>query len=77
VDSRDSWEDPLPIPEVLAQLDTQGGGVVLMHDSDCPPRSRSEHDHEAHVLALTEAILDMAALRGFAILRFCDLERAS
>lgn len=75
VDSRDSWEVPLPIPEVLAQIDTLGGGVVLMHDCDCPPRARSGHDHGAHVLALTEAILDMAALRGFAILRLCDLER--
>lgn len=77
VDSRDSWEDPRSIPEVLAMLEAQGGGVVLMHDRDAPPRARPGHDHRQHVLALTEAILDMAALKGFAILRFCDLEEAS
>lgn len=77
LDSRDSWENPRPIPEVLAKLEAQGGGVVLMHDRDAPPRARPGHDHRRHVLALTEAILDMAALKGFAVLRFCDLEEAS
>jgi len=74
VDSRDSWEDPRPIAEVLSALETQSGGVLLMHDCDRPLRARSGHDHRAYVLALTEAVIDLAARRGFAILRFCDLE---
>lgn len=74
IDSRDSWEDPRPIADVLARIEAQGGGVVLMHDCDRQPRARAGHDHGAHVLALTEAILDLAQHKGFAILRFCDLE---
>lgn len=74
IDSRDSWEAPRPVPEVLAALEAEGGGVVLMHDIDRPPRAEAGHDHAAHVLTLTAAILDLAERKGFAILRHCDLE---
>lgn len=73
VDSRDSWEDPRPVAEVVDLVDRQGGGVVLMHDCDAPPRLRAPERHPAHVLALTEALIDLAARRGLRLLRFGDL----
>lgn len=77
IDSRDSWKVPRSIAKVIAMIQAQGGGVVLMHDCDRPPRARIGHDHGAHVLALTAAILDLARRQDFAILRFCDLQDIS
>ncbi len=72
LDTRDSWEHPRPIAEVLARLEAQGGGVVLMHDCDDPPRAGPGHG--THIQAMTMAILDLAGRKGFALLRFCDLQ---
>ncbi len=73
VDTRDSWEKPRSIAAVLAMIKRQGGGVVLMHDCDAPPRSMNPQAHPCHILALTEAIIDFAATEGFSIIRFSDL----
>lgn len=77
VDSRDSWEEPRSVENVIAMIRRQGGGVVLMHDCDAPPRLLKSHSHPEHILALTEAILDLAASDGFSIMRFSDLHRLS
>lgn len=75
IDTRDSWETPRPVSEVLDMLDRAGGGVVLMHDFSAAPRGRVGYDHRAHVLELTEAIIDFAASRKLTFKRFCDLEQ--
>ena len=67
VDSRDSWETPRPVAEVLDMVERDGGGVVLMHDFDRAPRGREGHDHQAHVLRLTESLIDHARRHGYAI----------
>lgn len=73
VDSRDSWEEPSSVEAVLARIRRKGGGVVLMHDSDAPPRTRQPQAHPDHVLALTGAIINLAANEGFSMLTVGDL----
>jgi chitooligosaccharide deacetylase len=73
VDSRDSWEEPRPVGEVIDEIRRRGGGVVLMHDCDRPPRLRPGADHPGHVLALTEAVIDLAAREGFVLVRLGEL----
>lgn len=72
VDSRDSWARR-PLADLLADLERQGGGVVLMHDFDRPLRGPSPEAHPDYLLELTEALIEFAARRGFALLRFTDL----
>ncbi len=76
VDTRDSWEQPRSAEAVIAMIRQQGGGVVLMHDCDAPPRSLRPHSHPDHILALTGAIIDLATQEGFSIARFGDLHRS-
>lgn len=73
IDSRDSWEDPLSTDAVINAIRERQGGVVLMHDRDRPPRSRADHNHPDHVVALTRAIADLAEREGFAVVRLGDL----
>ncbi len=72
VDTRDSW-DRRPVAEVLDSLERQGGGVVLMHDFDLPRRGPTPEAHPDYLLTMTEALIEFAAKRNFAILRFGDL----
>lgn len=76
VDTRDSWEEPRSVQQVIAMIRRQQGGVVLMHDCDAPPRSRRPRAHPDHILALTGAIIDLAAEEGFSIVHFGDLHRS-
>ena len=77
VDTRDSWAKPRSVEDVVAMIRRQGGGVVLMHDCDAPPRSLMPHMHTEHILALTEAIIDLASGDGFSIVNFSDLHHPS
>jgi peptidoglycan/xylan/chitin deacetylase (PgdA/CDA1 family) len=72
VDSRDSW-DRRPVADVLESIERKGGGVVLMHDFDVPLRGPAPETHPEYLLNLTEALIDFAERRDFAILRFGDL----
>lgn len=74
IDPQDSWA-PRPIPDVLAELDQAGGGVVLLHDFDHYPRLDPAQNaaHAAHVLALTEALIAHARSRSWRLLTFADL----
>lgn len=69
IDSRDSW-DRRPVEDVLAEIETQQGGVVLMHDFDSYSKGISEGDvsHTDHVLALTARILEFARAHDFHVL---------
>ncbi len=73
IDTHDSWERPRSISEVLAMIEHQGGGVVLMHDFAFPPRRAADLRHPENVLKMTEAILDFAAAHNFRVLRFGDM----
>ena len=75
VDTHDSWEKPHSVEDVVAMIRQQGGGVVLMHDCDAPPRSLNPHMHTEHILALTEAIIDLASSDGLSIVNFSDLHQ--
>lgn len=77
VDSRDSWANPRPVEEVLTLVERRGGGVVLMHDCDAPPRSLRSGSHPDHVLRLTEALISLAAEKRFTLLPLGALLAAS
>lgn len=76
IDTRDSWESPRTVAEVLDMIAQQGGGVVLMHDFAFAPRRVEDHRHPEHILRMTAAIIDFAAERNFALLRLSDLHVA-
>ena len=73
IDTRDSWEQPRSVAEVLDMIRHQRGGVVLMHDFAFPPRGAANHHHPEHVLKMTEAILSFATAQNFRLLRFGDM----
>lgn len=75
VDSRDSW-NRRPIDEVIADIETMGGGVVLMHDTDRAGRGPEPEKHPQYVLDLTQRLIDFAAANGFRLVRFGDLTRS-
>ncbi|MCG8442482.1 MAG: polysaccharide deacetylase family protein [Caulobacterales bacterium] len=69
VDGQDSLETRLPAEEVLALIDRQQGGVVLLHDFD----AYRLPGHAAHVLDLTRRIIDHARAKGYRIMTFGEL----
>lgn len=73
IDTRDSWERPRSVADVLEMLANAGGGVVLMHDFSFPPRGMASHRHPEHVLEMTRAIIDFASAQNYTLLRFGDL----
>lgn len=73
IDTRDSWEQPRSVAEVLDMIMHQGGGVVLMHDFALAPRGAADHDHPDYVLNMTAAILDLATAHDFSVRRFGDM----
>ena len=67
IDSGDT-HDPRPSAEHAAGLvDSQGGGVVLLHDFD------QSEEHRRFVLDATAAILDVAARRGMPVRTMGDV----
>jgi peptidoglycan/xylan/chitin deacetylase (PgdA/CDA1 family) len=73
IDTRDSWEHPRTVAEVLAMIERQGGGVVLMHDFGAAPRGSADHNHPQYVLQMTKAIIAYAAAQNLALLTFSEL----
>lgn len=74
IDSGDSWARR-PIDEVIAEIDSKGGGVVLMHDFDdydSGPDTAAV-SHREHVLALTERIITFARTGGYQIVPLSTL----
>ena len=68
IDSQDVWKRR-PISEVLCELKTQGGGVVLMHDLD-----RADGlPHSDYILDLTDDVIDFASKSGLRIQRLSDI----
>lgn len=69
IDSTDTWERPRGIEEILDQVRSQGGGVVLFHDLDRPAKL----ENEKFVLDLTRRLLDLAEDEGFRICKLGEL----
>lgn len=74
IDTRDSWEKPRSVGEVLGMIRAQGGGVVLMHDFDSAPRGADGYRHSERVLQMTAAIIDFAAAENFKLLCIGELD---
>lgn len=72
IDDRDTWARR-PIPEVIGEIEAQGGGVVLMHDLDTVDPPAGGEPHADYVLDLTRGIIDFAARNGFQIKRLRDV----
>ncbi len=66
IDTRDSWA-PRPVDDILAEIDRENGGVVLMHDWDDYGEAAPKPAHISSTLALTERILDLASRKGLAV----------
>lgn len=73
VDTRDSWKRR-PAEEVLAEIKTKGGGVVLMHDYDSYDHGSDRVSHPDHVLGLSGRILDLAQEGGFRVITMSELQ---
>lgn len=73
VDSCDSWAQ-LPVDDVISELESCGGGVVLMHDFDQYTLDRGEMDHTEYVLTLTDRIIGFAHANRYRLMRLSDLQ---
>lgn len=69
IDSTDTWKRPRSIEEILDQVRSKGGGVVLFHDLDRPAKP----ENEKFVLDLTRRLLDLAEDEGFRICKLGEL----
>ena len=79
IDCKDTWAggDRWEIEDVLAQIDVQEGGVVLIHDSDTVSDPDSVMPHAEYVLTLTAQIIEFAEKKGYRMMRLGDvLEKA-
>jgi peptidoglycan/xylan/chitin deacetylase (PgdA/CDA1 family) len=64
IDSGDSLLEEPRLDAVLAGVERDGGGVVLLHDFD---RDEHNRDRERYTLDATAALLDLAAARNWAV----------
>lgn len=72
VDTRDSWARR-PGAEVIAEIKSKGGGVILMHDVEAPKRGPAPELHIGYMLDLTKQIIEMAQENNFRLMRYDDL----
>jgi peptidoglycan/xylan/chitin deacetylase (PgdA/CDA1 family) len=66
IDSSDTWQQTLPASKVLERIQEDGGGVILMHDTD----RLNDRGREAYVIDLTRSILEFSRVGGF---RICNM----
>lgn len=69
IDSTDTWPSPIPIENVMEQIKSDGGGVILMHDHKRP----NNPEREAYVLDLTKSILELARKEGFKVCKMSEV----
>lgn len=69
LDSRDWWPTPPDIENVVAQVEREHGGVVLMHDFERSPESKGVQ----YTLALTDRLLRLAAQRRWTVCTVTEL----
>lgn len=78
VDSKDTEDGPdrRRIDDILAQLDTRGGGVVLAHDFDRADDATNPDSHADYVVDLTRRVISFAREKDYRILPLRDLPQA-
>jgi len=67
IDTLDSGSQPRAVADIVGELCSKGGGVVLMHDYD------GSEERTRTVLTLTEQLIAAAREKGLRIRRLCDL----
>ena len=72
IDSQDVW-DRRPIKDVLDELKSHGGGVILMHDLDRDGPPDDGLPHSDYVLDLTRDIINFAAKSDLRLQRLSDI----
>lgn len=76
IDSRDSWGRG-SVDDILKQIESEGGGVILMHDFDTYHRSPKTPTHIDHTLLLTQSIIEFAQKGRFTLVPLSQLTDAS
>ncbi len=75
VDSGDTWRELPSVDRIIAQVERDGGAVVLMHDFD---RMGSDADRRGeHVIAVTRGLINLARRRGWAVCTLDELYNAN
>ncbi|MDQ2089654.1 polysaccharide deacetylase family protein [Marimonas arenosa] len=72
IDSQDVWKRR-PVSDVLNELKTDGGGVILMHDLDRDEVQADGMSHSDYVLGLTREVIDFASRSGLKMQRMGDI----
>lgn len=72
IDTQDSWKRR-PLDEVMAELETRGGGVILMHDFDVY-KDEGAQSHMDYVLETTEQIIRFAQEKGLKLVPFSEIK---
>ena len=67
LDSGDTWSERPSVASVCERVQTEGGGVVLMHDMHSDP------SRQRFVLELTEALLDLRDAQSLSCMRLGEL----
>jgi peptidoglycan-N-acetylglucosamine deacetylase len=75
-DSRDSW-DRRPVADVISEIESKGGGVVLMHDFDNYQKAPQHPSHADYVLSLTSDIIALARRSNYEIIPYSMLNGSS
>lgn len=72
VDTQDSWKRR-PLDEVMAEIETRGGGVILMHDFDVY-KDEGAQSHADYVIEASERILKFAQEKGLKMVPFSEIK---
>lgn len=75
IDCKDTWAggNRWEVDDVLEEIAAQGGGVILLHDSDRAPDPDKGMSHADYVLALTAQIIEFAEEHGYRVMRLGDV----
>lgn len=78
IDTKDTRpaEGRRSIDKILAEIERQGGGVVLMHDFDKAADGPEGDTHADYVLAMTTHIVAFAREKGYRLMRLSDVYKA-
>jgi peptidoglycan/xylan/chitin deacetylase (PgdA/CDA1 family) len=72
VDTQDSWKRR-PLDEVMAEIESRGGGVILMHDYDVY-KDEGDQPHADYVVEASERIIQFAQEKGLKLVPFSEIK---
>jgi len=77
IDTRDTKDHGArrPVQDILDQIRTGGGGVVLAHDFDRADEPPDGVSHTDYVMTLTEQVIAFADQNGYRLMRLGDVLR--